>query len=51
MRKEASHPGEWSEAGGPAKDPVASIECKAKPPVSEKADLLQVEESGSENNI
>lgn len=47
LRKEVSHPGEWSKIGSPARDPVASIEWKAKLPVSEKADLLQVEESAS----
>ena len=29
----------------PAGDPIANTEWKAKPPVNEKADLLQVEEA------
>ena len=46
-RKEASHPGEWSEVGSPPRNPIVGFEWKAKPSVNEKADLLQVEESRS----
>ncbi|XP_035310872.1 zinc finger protein 23 isoform X1 [Cricetulus griseus] len=46
-RKEASHPGEWSEVDSPARDPIVGTEWKAKPPAKEKADLLQEEESRS----
>ena len=46
LRKEASHPGEWSEKGSPARDPVDNIEWKAKLPVKEKVDLLKVEQVG-----
>ena len=38
--------------GGPARDLIASIEWKEKPPVNEKADLLQVEqEVGSQREV
>ena len=46
-RNEASHSGDWSEVGSPARDPVTSTEWKAELPVNKKADLLQVEESRS----
>ena len=42
-RNEASHPEDWSEMGSSSRDPIANIEWKAKRPVNEKADLLQVE--------
>ncbi|KAH0513066.1 Structural maintenance of chromosomes protein 1B [Microtus ochrogaster] len=44
LRKEASHTGEWSEKGSPARDPIDNIEWKAKLPVKEKVDLLKVEQ-------
>ena len=43
LEKEASHPGEWSEAGSPTKDPIDNIEWKAKPQVNQKADSLPME--------
>ena len=46
-RNETPHPGEWSVACNPTRDPIASIEWKTKLPVNEKAELLQVEENSS----
>ena len=47
LRNKASHPGEWSEADNPTREPIDNIEWKAKPPVNKKAVLFQVEENRS----